>query len=92
VREQVELLKHPPGAHTQLPLLFAFLGILRRATALNRNSVYSDATGISDLELIEATQECALAAPARADENDSFPALLFVIDPVQDAIGVVRFD
>ena len=46
----------------------------------------------ANLELVEAAQESAFAAAARADEDDGFAAILRMVDAVQDAVRVIGFN
>jgi hypothetical protein len=59
--------------------------------ALDSDAVDGDGAGVSEFELVEATQEGAFAATARADQDDGLSALLLVVNAVENTVTTVRF-
>jgi hypothetical protein len=89
VREKIERLKDHAGAQTQLPLLFALLARAGWFAAFNGHAADRDTPGISDLKLVQTTEERALAAATRADKDHGFTALLGMVDTVKNAVRVI---
>src|SRR5207248_3273530 len=75
-----------------LPLQLALVPISAGTSCFDRQTVNGNASGVGQLELIEAAQKSALAAAARADQHDRFTSFLAMIDSMKDQIGVVGFD
>ena len=81
-----------PARSRKLALLFLFLGCAGGLAALDCDSADADAARVGDFELVQAAEERALAAAARANEHHGLAALLRVVDAVQHAGGVVGLD
>ena len=78
VREEVELLENHPD-----PLAYGrdICSLAGDLLALEK-----DPTGIQRLEQVDATQECALPAPARADDRQHFAGRDLEVDPLEDVV------
>ena len=85
-------MEHHSSAQPQLTLLLEVVSISSVVSGFDRHVADSDTPRIGYFKLIQAAEERALAAAARANQDDRFATLLPMVYAVQDAIRVVGFN
>ena len=89
VREEVELLEDHPGAAAQSLTQGAVGGL--GGPGLDAHVAEAQGSRIGGLEPVEASQQRALAATARAEEGHDFAGRLPVVDAVEHGHGAETF-
>jgi hypothetical protein len=75
-----------------LALLLVLFARVGPVPALDGDAANRDAPRIGGFQLVQASQERALAAAARANENNRLASLLRMVNPVQYSVRVIRLN